>query len=249
MLSTDGLCECGCGRSTAIAQRTDAGKGWVKGEPLRYVRGHTGGDGKAGARRRELADEHRRLWAEEAPGVEYGYCQCGCGAPTAPAGNTFWPHRRVMGEPLRFVAGHRQLVEKGKRAVAYRVEDRGHETPCWIWTGHAVQYGKRAGRVGGPTERVYAYRHVYELHRGPVPDGLDLDHLCREPLCVNPDHLEPVTRRENLRRGAGTKLDQVRADEIRGVAEERPGLSQSAIGTMFGVGRTTVGDVLRGLRW
>ncbi len=46
-----------------------------------------------------------------------------------------------------------------------------------------------------------AHRRVYELLRGPIPEGLTLDHLCRERSCVNPDHLEPVTFRENIRRG------------------------------------------------
>ena len=211
MLSAGGLCECGCGQTTPTARRTDAAKGWVKGRPLRYVRGHTGGDGKAGQRRRELAAEHRRLWEEEAPDIEYGRCQCGCGRPTPISPNTYWHARRVRGEPMRFVANHRQLVEKGRVMVAYAVEDRGHGTPCWIWSGHSVQYGKRAGRVHSGQERVYAYRHVYETHKGPIPVGLVLDHLCREPLCVNPDHLEPVTQGENLRRA---KRDRSKKGEV-----------------------------------
>jgi hypothetical protein len=49
--------------------------------------------------------------------------------------------------------------------------------------------------------RVYAHRHAYEQARGSVPDGLVLDHLCRNRWCCNPDHLEPVTNEENIRRG------------------------------------------------
>ena len=48
---------------------------------------------------------------------------------------------------------------------------------------------------------VYAHRVAYEIIKGKIPDGLDLDHLCRNKVCVNPDHLEAVTRRENLMRG------------------------------------------------
>lgn len=68
---------------------------------------------------------------------------------------------------------------------------------CWLWTGSTATktgYGK-AGRRGN------AHRVAYELIKGPVPDDKQLDHLCRERLCVNPDHLEPVTTQENLLRG------------------------------------------------
>lgn len=67
---------------------------------------------------------------------------------------------------------------------------------CWMWTGAVARdgYGKAQGTS--------AHRAVYEATFGPVADGLDLDHLCRNRLCVNPDHLEPVTRAENQRRAA-----------------------------------------------
>ena len=71
---------------------------------------------------------------------------------------------------------------------------------CWEWTRYREGgYGrlKRNGR------HVLAHRFFYEICFGPVPVGLDLDHLCRNRWCCNPDHLEPVTRRENVLRGAG----------------------------------------------
>lgn len=76
---------------------------------------------------------------------------------------------------------------------------------CWLWTG-----ARTGGRKGQPPygfvrldakRRTGAHRFMYELLVGPIPEGLKLDHLCRTPLCVNPDHLEPVTQRENVRRG------------------------------------------------
>ena len=72
------------------------------------------------------------------------------------------------------------------------------EDGCWIWTGAATKgYGqfKIAGR------QLAAHRVSYEAHVGPIPDGMVLDHLCRKTLCVNPEHLEPVTNAENIRRG------------------------------------------------
>jgi hypothetical protein len=71
---------------------------------------------------------------------------------------------------------------------------------CWRWLGSCDKhgYGKFSpthGRSG-----VLAHRHVYELLIGPIPADFDLDHLCRVITCVNPDHLEPVTHAENMRR-------------------------------------------------
>jgi hypothetical protein len=77
---------------------------------------------------------------------------------------------------------------------------------CWIWTGPTR--GPKAHRrgylkVGG--KRHATHRFAYELVNGPVPEGLELDHLCRAPLCFNPSHLEPVTHAENVRRGDSCK--------------------------------------------
>jgi hypothetical protein len=82
--------------------------------------------------------------------------------------------------------------------IMARVEQLGG---CWIWTG-AASHGYGAIKVGygrkapmRPTHRV-----VYELMIGPIPTGLELDHLCRNRRCCNPTHLEPVTGAENRRR-------------------------------------------------
>ena len=70
--------------------------------------------------------------------------------------------------------------------------------PCWLWTGAANNgYGKFGQ---GLRRLVYTHRWAYEFCVGPIPEGLTLDHLCRTPPCVRPDHLEPVTLQENLLR-------------------------------------------------
>lgn len=71
-------------------------------------------------------------------------------------------------------------------------------TGCWEWTGHKDEKGY--GTLTRQGKRWSAHRFMYTLHRGSIPEGLEIDHLCRNTSCVNPDHLEPVTRRENLAR-------------------------------------------------
>lgn len=73
---------------------------------------------------------------------------------------------------------------------------------CWIWTGGTNGKGYGYIRESGSGSRMSpAYRVMYEMHIGPIPDDLCLDHLCCTPRCVNPSHLEPVTKGENSRRG------------------------------------------------
>ena len=73
------------------------------------------------------------------------------------------------------------------------------ELECWIWQG--TSNGSGYGMISVHGRTVCAHRYAYELYVGMIPRGYDLDHLCRRRLCVNPDHLECVTRRENVRRG------------------------------------------------
>lgn len=70
---------------------------------------------------------------------------------------------------------------------------------CWRWTGAKAGRGYGVFRKDGKME--YAHRVSYAWANGEIESGLDLDHLCREITCVNPSHLEPVSRRENLLRG------------------------------------------------
>ena len=78
--------------------------------------------------------------------------------------------------------------------------DKNGPDGCWLWTGGLGTGGYgQFKRVQATTDR--AHRFAYELLIGPIPPGMQLDHLCRNRRCVNPEHLEPVTGRENKLRG------------------------------------------------
>ena len=87
----------------------------------------------------------------------------------------------------------RSLAERFNRRAGRR-----DASSCWPWAGYIDRDGYgRLGRDG------LAHRLAYELYVGAIPVGLTIDHLCRNRWCVNPSHLEPVTRRVNTLRGAG----------------------------------------------
>lgn len=81
----------------------------------------------------------------------------------------------------------------------YKVDERG----CWIWQGAvkgSSRYSGAYGSIKWNGKGALAHRVVYELVKGEIPKGMFLDHTCSVKLCVNPDHLEPVTHRENIQR-------------------------------------------------
>jgi hypothetical protein len=93
-------------------------------------------------------------------------------------------------------------------------------TPCIQSTGTKHNKGYRTVHVrcscGEAQKAVYAYRLAYEAAFGPIPDGLVIDHLCRNRECVNPLHLEAVTAAENTRRGARSRQPEPRTHCIHG---------------------------------
>jgi hypothetical protein len=167
----------------------------------------------------------------------HGLCQCGCGKETFVPWANVPRYGYVKGEPRAYVKGHYPR----HTGPAWVEEDCGYETPCWVW--------QRKLDIGGygVDKKQRAHRLAYERHAGPISEGLQLDHLCRNRACVNPDHLEPVTCAENLRRGAGTKLT---AELVRDIRRRREaGESCSSLAKRFGVAPTTISTLVRRGTW
>jgi hypothetical protein len=84
-----------------------------------------------------------------------------------------------------------------------------------------------------------AHRFVYQLKHGPIDPSKDIDHLCRNRMCCNPDHLEPVSRSENLRRGSQGRTTRASIMLMR-LADASTHMNRSEIAEMFGVSGHTV---------
>lgn len=183
-------------------------------------------------------------------------CECGCGQETRVAKRNRYGRGQIKGRPKRFVQGHgcRKYPQK------YEERDNGFDSPCWVWMGRIDDDGYARRHAEGHTTRLI-HKQIYEDLHGPVEDGCELDHLCRVRHCVNPDHLEPVTRAENVRRGKTPKLSVEDAAYIRSVYQSHKehriaegfqrverGFLQTLAKT-FDVSRDTVKKVANGEAW
>jgi hypothetical protein len=163
---------------------------------------------------------------------------CGCGGRTTRAKTSDARTGRVKGAPLRYLPGHHR-----RRRTPYLAFWTGHTSDCWIWLGarNPKGYGLTADGRGGCA---LAHRVYYEQARGPIPTGLQIDHLCRLPACVNPEHLEAVTAGQNVQPGRKTKLTSEQVAEIRASPER-----QSHLARRYGIGQSQVSRIKRGLSW
>lgn len=133
--------------------------------------------------------------------VEASTCECGCGRETTV----------YNGRPRHFVSGH-----AGRRPADERFWEkvqRAGDDECWPWLGFRNYLGY--GSFWDGSRKVPAYRFAYMLRHGTIPDGAVLDHLCRNPSCVNPNHLEAVSHRENIKRGHQSWRKCPHGDEFR----------------------------------
>lgn len=135
-------------------------------------------------------------------GGAYWWCHCDCGAD-----------KEIDGYALRrgktTSCGRACLSKKNPVEIAQKFWDRVNLNGpggCWLWTGHGTPNGY--GNFWNGHSQVFAHKWAWVSLRSDIPEGLELDHLCKIRNCVNPDHMEPVTREENIARSAQTRREK-----------------------------------------
>jgi hypothetical protein len=148
------------------------------------------------------------------------------------------------------------------KAIAERFASK-HTRPevgCWIW--QAATNG-RYGLISSGGKMLKAHRAAYQMHRGPIPDGMVVMHACDNPLCVNPDHLSLGTQLDNIRDRdrKGRQVPNHPAGELNGMRKlsdadvlsirrlRQKGLTMAAIADRFGVSRSNISFIIAGKRW
>lgn len=173
--------------------------------------------------------------------IPRGYCHCGCGQQTKLVKGNDPKNGRILGQPSKYILGHNGYV--AARKPEYVVDKI---TGCWNWvrclTGVGYGYQKLKGGRG-----IVAHRLIYERLVGSVPEGMTLDHLCRNRRCVNPYHLRVVTNQENCQAGLQATL---LPDQVLWMREKRKeGWTYKALGDEFGVTKGTAYAAVNGNTW
>lgn len=103
-------------------------------------------------------------------------------------------------------------MQDGLYALPQRIASKIEVTEdgCWMWRAAICRYGYGALRVDGSTRR--AHRHIYEQLVGPIPEGLEVHHVCETRACVNPAHMQTMTPREHRALSRGKPHDRARED-------------------------------------
>lgn len=178
--------------------------------------------------------------------IPFGECHCGCGGKTKPSVHN--RRGRTVGKPQKLIKGHWPNKPLDSLYVA---EDRGYTSPCWIWQRSVHGPGMKTGKGYGVIQRVGirkpAHQAFWEDRNGPVPEGKEIDHLCRVTVCVNPDHLEAVTHAENTRRRTTSKITMEQARQMRVLWAK--GWMQKAIAAHFSISTDVVWGVVSNRRW
>lgn len=187
-----------------------------------------------------------------------GLCMCGCGRTVTLATRTYPERGLVKGQPVHYAKGHRSgercrpVPREWLPRVLVRLPFderylRNGETGCWEWQG--PRGGGGYGKLRVNNRYVSAHRWAYERVNGPVPTGMTLDHLCRNRLCCNPEHLEVVTNAVNVRRGKATKLDAATVAQMKWLMIREGPPTDKQLAAAFSVTPGTIRAIRIGYTW
>jgi DNA-binding XRE family transcriptional regulator len=139
----------------------------------------------------------------------------------------------------------------------FRGKYRKHkETMCWEWIGY-IHNKTGYGKITLDGRSYLSHRVGYTIHKGPIPDGFVVDHLCRNRKCCNPEHLEAIPGRENVLRGLSAPSEQsgdrrrvLHAAQVRELKKaRRDGMTQEECASKWGVSLAAVAHIDDGSCW
>ena len=154
--------------------------------------------------------------------IPYGFCHCGCGRKTNIATENSKEGHYLRGEPRRFLAGHsHRIIETIEQRFWSKVQKGHSPNDCWKWASGKTKDGY--GTIGRHKGNIYVHRYSYELHYGPIPEGMLVCHHCDFPECSNPKHLWLGTHADNVQdkmnkgrhNSGGRKITEKDVREIR----------------------------------
>lgn len=197
--------------------------------------------------------------------IPYGYCQCGCGqlAPIATQTNSKYGY--IKGKPKQFIYNHHYRASSDAEKFWSKVVI-ADDNECWLWQSSLSKDGYGMFKTCHDYQRksFRAHRYAYELHNGPIPDGLLALHKCDNPTCVNPNHLFLGTQQDNIddmiakgrdnmavpcpgERNAAAKLTEAQVIEIR--RRKAAGESGYSLAKEFGVIQATISKIVLRKTW
>jgi hypothetical protein len=180
-------------------------------------------------------------------------------AKSVASDNECYGNYEPVGRPTEFSG--RSVAWRGQLGIVERFWSKVNKTEsCWLWIGTILSHGYGQISLGHPStpgsKRWRAHRFSWELHNGPVPDGLVVCHRCDVPACVNPEHLFLATQKVNVHdaihkgRRNSFGVQKLNEDDVSVIRQQASrGILQKDIAKAFGVARNTVSQIVARKTW